>query len=205
MKIITNGIEHEHDDHGAQEAAQHGFARSSHWPAVEHMFRANHPRCVISGSTNVQIHHTKIEFHWARILGRWELEFSERNLTSLAQEPGNEKHRIVGHLLFFQTWNKEHFEEFAERYSQARNCLGGHPSSALSCWTDSEILDDPVFKAAVNARPVPFGKFTPAMIIGLRKWIDRVLPVLPEELEKFAKWKPQDCLHDVSVEREKVA
>ncbi len=187
MKIITNGIEHEHDDHGAAEAAQHGFARSEHWPIVEKEFRAKNPCCVISGSINVQIHHTKVEFHWARILGRWELEFSERNLTTLAQEPGNEKHRIVGHLLFFQSWNKDKFDYFVRKYRALESPSNGN---GFCCAPDEHILADPEFIAAVNARPVPFAKFTAPMIQGLRKWIDEALPILPDELERFAKWKP---------------
>ena len=99
-------------DHGIAEASRHGIARSNHWPAVEHAFRAAHPHCAccthpIAGIT-IQVHH-KFPFHYCVALGRPDLELDPRNLISLCEtetkEEGANHHLLIGHLDDFRSSN----------------------------------------------------------------------------------------------------
>lgn len=89
-------------DHGAEEAARHGIARSPEWPKVEKAHREAHPACACCGRTDaVQVHHI-YPFHYCVALGRPDLELDQRNLITLCEtnhETETEDHHLLlGHL-----------------------------------------------------------------------------------------------------------
>jgi hypothetical protein len=177
MKIITNGIEHEHDDEGAHEAAIHGYSRSPHFAVEEKHARNENPTCVITGVDRfTQWHHSIIPFHFARYFGRWELEFSRRNLVFLLQKPGNEFHRVLGHCLFFQSFNPNLMEDI-KRFK--RSSIG-------------RIMEDPEFKKTCNNRPKSLRDMSKEEIEVLRKYVNKVLPIDEKELELYHKYIPAD-------------
>lgn len=100
-------------DHGQIEAARHGIARSSKWPAVEKAHLALEPYCVCcgpesQGKVGVQVHH-KFPFHYCIALGRPDLELDQRNLISLCEDehgkPSQNHHLEIGHLQDFKSSN----------------------------------------------------------------------------------------------------
>lgn len=174
-KVATNGIEHDADDHGAKEAAEHGYARSPHFEVLERKARAADGRCIMTGiQDGTQWHHWYTPFHFARYFGRWELEFSPRNLVWLVQVPGNEKHRIVGHLGFFQSYNPSFM-------------------ASMQWWrglSDEQIESDGEYQAAVKARPRSLRDIPIPELVDMKAALDEALPVLNSELLEYAKYAP---------------
>ena len=176
MLVTTNNILHDHDDHGAYEGALHGFPRSSHFAVEEKKAREHNSSCVITGvSEGTEWHHAIIPFHIARIIGRWELEFSSRNLIFLLQKPGMEYHRVVGHLLFFQSYNPTLHADI-KRFNR---------------WSISRIMNDPLFLKSVHARPRSWRDMTEQEKNALIEYVDQALPVDKEEIRTFGKYKPK--------------
>ncbi len=176
MKLSINGITVDDSDSGAVVAAYAGHARSPHFETVERDLRAQTGGvCVISGATiGTQLHHCYVPFEVARCFGRWELEFSPRNLKFLAQVRGNEKHLIVGHLGDFQSFN---FNLSADiHYFQGM--------------LDDDIRNDESYKRAVKARPKALHNLSDIEKESLKKRIDDILPFLQSEADLFAKYKP---------------
>ena len=100
-------------DHGAEEAARHGVARSPEWPKVarEHLVKQPHCVCCKPGTNanaGVQVHHI-FPFHYCIKLGRADLELDDRNLITLCEDeagkPGQNHHLLVGHLDDFKSSN----------------------------------------------------------------------------------------------------
>lgn len=97
--------------HGTDEAARHGIARSSEWPRVEkeHLARQPHCEACAPGSNigaAVQVHH-QFPFHYCIALGRPDLELDDRNLITLCEteagKPGENHHLLIGHLDDFKS------------------------------------------------------------------------------------------------------
>jgi 5-methylcytosine-specific restriction enzyme A len=139
-------------DHGAIEAARHGIARSSHWPAVEKAFRASSPFCACCAKqdpkTPVQVHH-KFPFHYAIALGRPDLELDPRNLITLCEtekgKPGENHHLLVGHADDFQSSNLTVEEDALKTF---------HGMTAIA------IRADKTWAARVAGRLKPLDKMT---------------------------------------------
>ena len=75
-------------------------ARSPHWPAVEHQFRALHPTCAACGSaSNLNVHH-KRPFHLNPAL-----ELDPTNLITLCMSSGHDCHILLGHGDNFKAYN----------------------------------------------------------------------------------------------------
>lgn len=117
-----------HIDHGALEAARHGFARSGSWPAVERAFLKANPlcaACAVPGAP-VQVHHWN-PFHYLHdpAIGRPDLELDPRNLISLCETeegtPGENHHLDIGHLGNFKEGNLRVAEDAAGRYHGMTN------------------------------------------------------------------------------------
>ncbi len=177
MIITTNGINHDHEDHGAHEAALHGYARSPHYETLEKKERAlTGATCVISGHRGYsQWHHAWVPFHFARYFGRWELEFSKRNLIWLEQTHGNEIHRVYGHCLFFQSYNPQAVPDLPR----------------FKGWRASQIENDRYFQTLISNRPKSLRDLTVKELTDLKDHIEKVLPPVDAELVEFAKYKPQ--------------
>src|SRR6185312_2603434 len=113
----------DHPDHGAAAAAEHGLARSPHWPHVEKAFRKAHPHCVAcapdASDHAVQVHH-RAPFHYVVSLGRPDLELDPRNLVSLCEteegKPAEDHHLLIGHLGNFRAGNLEVLEDAATTF-----------------------------------------------------------------------------------------
>lgn len=176
MIVSTNGILHDHTDAGAHEAALHGYARSPHFEVMCRNTRAaDGGVCAISGSpVGTERHHCIIPFHIARYFGRWELEFSPRNLCWLQQVKDNEIHRVAGHCLFFQSFNPTLLEDI-------RRWKG---------WTAQHIMDDPLFHKAVCSRPKSLRDMNEKELTWLRNRIEALLPLEQTELALYAPYKP---------------
>ncbi len=100
-------------DHGAEEAARYGIARSPEWPKAEPAHLARQPHCVACKSgadahAGLQVHHV-FPFHYCVALGRPDLELDDRNLITLCEdEPsgaGVNHHLLLGHLDDFKSGN----------------------------------------------------------------------------------------------------
>ena len=84
--------------------------RSAKWPAVEKAHIAAHPQCLccVFPGAPVQVHHI-IPVHFARALGRPDLELDPRNLVTLCEaeegKPAEDHHLLVGHLGDFHQAN----------------------------------------------------------------------------------------------------
>lgn len=178
MRLSINGIDVDDADSGAVVAAYAGHARSPHFETVERELRkVSGGACVLTGSTiGTQLHHCYVPFEVARVFGRWELEFSPRNLMFISQVRGNEKHLIIGHLGNFQSFNFNFSADI-------------HYFKGMS---DEDILNDESYKRAVKARPNSLHNLNDDEKESLKNRIDSILPLLQSELVEFAKYKPKD-------------
>jgi hypothetical protein len=173
-------------DHGKEEAARHGYARSEHWPTVERAFREAHPHCAACADAApevaVQVHHIN-PFHYVVHVGRPDLELDPRNLIGLCEDeegrPAQDHHLLIGHLGNFKEGNLLVAEDAAGRYhAMSKDGIKADPDftneerigriKALDKMTpdelrafrtrlDHDIPSDPVVLAKYGLTIVPFG------------------------------------------------
>lgn len=94
------------------DAKKHEEERSPDWERFRNNFIAKNPACVCCGKTQDQVglqaHHV-FPFHYAKKLGRPELELDERNLITLCEteagKPSEDHHLLIGHLGDFESSN----------------------------------------------------------------------------------------------------
>lgn len=124
-------------------------------------FLRDHPRCAASGATaKLNVHHAIIPFHYAVLLGRPELELDPRNLLTLCEASGNEKHLLLGHLDNFQSWNKDVLQD-------VRRYFG---------WPDAAIKADALWQHKKATRPKLWREMTEKERQDLAEWINAMLP-----------------------------
>lgn len=153
-------------DNGLVEAARHGVARSPHWPAVEHAFRAAHPHCMAcppdAPPHAVAVHH-KWPFHIVTLLGRPELELSSANLISLCETTHTQKsenhHELLGHLADFKSYNASVAED---------------ASTLFHGLTAEQIRADIRWTTKVHARPLD--ELTDEQKAEIRRILDETFP-----------------------------
>ena len=108
---------------GTAVAAEHGVARSPHWPGVEKAVLAANPHCIACApgqvSGGLQVHHV-FPLHYCIALGRPDLELDPRNLVVLCEteegKPGENHHLLLGHLGDFKEGNLD-VRSFAVTYN----------------------------------------------------------------------------------------
>ena len=161
-----------HADHGALAAAEHGLARSPHWPHVRAEQLRRQPACQATGLTeadgaNLEAHH-RYAFHLAALVGRPDLELDLRNLITLARGPAIDAHLLLGHLDDFRSYNPD----------VAEDCVIWHGK------TEAEIKDDPRWRAKHAERPKPWAEWTFAEKADFKAELDRLFPpavvILPQ-------------------------
>lgn len=152
-----------------QEAARHGIARSSHWPAVERAHRARHPHCMACGpalAPPIQVHHI-FPFHYCVALGRPDLELDDRNLVSLCEaekdRPAEDHHLLIGHADSFRSSNLTADVDAAGRWAGK---------------SAAEIRADLQWQQLVAGRLKPLGDLSADERIAFRVEMDRRFPKL---------------------------
>lgn len=163
-------------DMGALEAARYGVARSSHWPSVARDVLARIPDCIACDPdqpeehVGLQVHHMRVSFHVAKLLGRPDLELDERNLTTLGEteegRPAPNHHLEVGHGGNFQKDCNPWVDDDAAR---------------MRGWTVERIRADPVWQQHAAACPPPWAEWTRDMKITRRKELDTKFPMDGDE------------------------
>jgi hypothetical protein len=163
-------------DHGAEVGANNGFKRSEHWPAVEKAFLQQHPTCVVCGRADLprNVHHTDAPFHFARYLGRPDLELDPRNLHTLCVAHDNEHHVLVGHFDDYESFNPDLLA-----WVKKTKTMDAATIRALAEWQE-----------AVKTRPPFLSKMTQQQKIEMRKHLDALFPPDPNVLNKFPDAKP---------------
>jgi hypothetical protein len=172
MAEVANKI-----DHGAEVAAQHGIARSPHWPAVEKAFKALHPDCIYCGpgsgqKVGIQVHHRNA-FHCVVGVGRPDLELSFSNLCSLCESekgrPAPDHHISEGHLGSFQRNSPTVVEDAPQFLGQSRQ----------------QIESSDHWKALKRDAPGPFSSWTFEQKKAFRQMLDEKFPPEPEVMAKY--------------------
>ena len=153
----------DHPDHGAAAAAEHGLARSPHWPHVRAEQLRRQPVCQATGLTEadgalLEAHHVRA-FHLCALVGRPDLELDLRNLITLARHPVD-PHLLLGHLDDFRSYNPD----------VADDCVTWHGK------TDAEIKDDPRWRAKHAERPKVWADWTDREKADFRDELDRLFP-----------------------------
>jgi hypothetical protein len=153
--------------HGELESIRTGAGpRSPEWRRVEKEHLARQPHCVCcKPGTNrraaLQVHHI-FPFHYAKLLGRPDLELDERNLITLCEteegKPAENHHLLVGHLDDFQSSNlrvardaSETFFAMAARAIRADHRWLAEKASRLKRFDHMTEDDRRDFAAAMNA------------------------------------------------------
>jgi hypothetical protein len=166
-------------DFGASVAAQHGVARSVHWPEVEEAFKKANPFCIcctpsfnVQVAYGIQVHHIH-PFHQVIGVGRPDLELDPRNLCSLCETekdlPAFDHHVVCGHLGSFQRNNEYVWED----------------SSVFKGMSRNDIEANPVWQARLAAADKPFSEWAVEQKIAYRAKLDVVLPPDQEILDKY--------------------
>lgn len=165
--------------HGTQVAQEHGVERSPHWPTVEKKFLVAHPRCPSCNDEQhkaclaqvgekilrgLQVHHAIIPFHYAKLLGRDDLELDDRNLETLCEDEKGVKtedhHNLVGHLRNFQSYNPD---------------IPG-TIKVYHGFTKDKLLADMKFLALCAKLPKKWPELSDAEKQAMRKMLDQKLP-----------------------------
>jgi hypothetical protein len=107
MTKTWNGVQYDHTDRGAEQAAKHGIARSPHWEHFKEEYEKTHPKqCAYCGSTHkVQLHHCE-PFHLDP-----SRELDPTNMIWLCEESPSDHHLKIGHLGDFKKFNPNVVED----------------------------------------------------------------------------------------------
>jgi 5-methylcytosine-specific restriction protein A len=169
-------------DYGAAVAAEHGLARSHHWPSLEKwMKRYFGDACQICGKGPIQIHHW-MPFHDCILAGRSELELTLENLTALCEtekdRPAEDHHVIAGHLCDFKSYNSNLLASIA-----AWKGLSGEAIKELNGW-----------KLLAQAKPPSYPVMAPDVQAAFRATLDRILPT-----DQIAVWDGEKFMRNGAV------
>ena len=160
-------------DHGAQVAALHGLTRSPHWGKVEKEVVEQNPYCLACGpdvkyERGLQVHHARIPFHFAILLGRPDLELDPRNLVVLCEDEHDvdteDHHLLLGHGRNFQRY----IPDVAALATGKYHGMGR-----------AEILADPDYAKIVEGMPPVWKDWTDEMKTSARKDLDDRFPLTP--------------------------
>lgn len=173
-------------DRGALEAARLGVTRDPAWPEREREFRAANPLCVMCDPNDpvarvgVQVHHAKVSFHVAVLLGRWDLELDFRNFRSLGECEGAGRDAPDHHLRCGHGGNFR--EDCNPAVDQAVEWFRGY--------TDEQIEADPRYAAMRAAMPPPWDGWTRDMKVAKYRelWVE--MPPDPELVARYARGRP---------------
>lgn len=155
-----------HVDHGAEEAARHGVARDPHWHEVEEEHKKLEPTCAAGGRGPIQVHHKKVSFHIAKLLGRGDLELTQGNLISLTESMDEAVdglyHLYLGH---------------GDNFQHDCNPRVDDDVVAYRGWTCPQIKASPTWQAHAAACPQPWDKWTRDEKIARRQQLDVEFPI----------------------------
>jgi hypothetical protein len=160
-------------DHGARAAAEHGVARSPHWPHVRAEQLRREPLCQATGLTaagaELEAHHI-YPFHCCVLAGRADLELDLRNLITLARHP-IDVHLLLGHLDDFRSSNLDVAADAAEWSARWQAAPAASDEAA-----EAAIKADPVWRGRHAARMRPWAEWTAAERADFRAHLDQLFP-----------------------------